>query len=187
MVFTRIKLNELSKDELLEELLRFDNLSEKINDLTKKMDDFATKFDRAFLELQIFKTCNSLLRKQITDLEWLTLDNFQYLRGEMIEICPVPLEVSNDKLDGLVCRALSLTGNISQWSWSMSRLKKKENVIVKYKSRKLKYKIINKRKIIKNKSKELNESKFSYNLCISESMCAGNHCFFFQMSKIKES
>ena len=69
MVFTRIKLNELSKDELLEELLRFDNLSEKINDLTKKMDDFATKFDRAFLELQIFKTCNSLLRKQITDLE----------------------------------------------------------------------------------------------------------------------
>ena len=116
MVFTRIKLNELPKDELLEELLRFDNLSEKINDLTKKMDGFATKFDCAFLELQISKTCNSLLRKQIIDLERLTLDNLQYLRGEMIEISPVPLEVSNDKLDGLVCRALSLTGNISQWS-----------------------------------------------------------------------
>ena len=93
MVFTRIKLNELSKDEPLEELLRFDNLSEKINDLTKKMDNFATKFDRAFLKLQISKTCNSLLRKRIIDLGWLTLDNFQYLRGEMIEISPVPLEV----------------------------------------------------------------------------------------------
>ena len=47
MVFTRSKLNELSKEELIEQLLSFDNLSEKINDLTKKMDDFASKFDRA--------------------------------------------------------------------------------------------------------------------------------------------
>ena len=69
MVFTRSKLNELSKVELLEELLTFDNLSEKINDLTKKMDDFATKFDRVFSELQITKTCNSLLRKRIIDFE----------------------------------------------------------------------------------------------------------------------
>ena len=29
----------------------------------------------------------------------------------MIEISPVPLEVSNDELEGLVCKALSLTGN----------------------------------------------------------------------------
>ena len=36
MVFTRTQLNELSKEELVEELLSFDNLSEKINDLTKK-------------------------------------------------------------------------------------------------------------------------------------------------------
>ena len=69
MVFTRSKLNELSKEELIKELLSFDNLSEKINYLTKKMDDFASKFDRVFSELQIFKTCNSLLRKQIIDLE----------------------------------------------------------------------------------------------------------------------
>ena len=36
MVFTRSKLNELSKDELMEELLSFDNLPEKTNDLKKK-------------------------------------------------------------------------------------------------------------------------------------------------------
>ena len=47
MVFTRSKLNELSKEELIE-LLTFDNLSEKINDLTKKMDDFASKLDHVF-------------------------------------------------------------------------------------------------------------------------------------------
>ena len=45
MVFTRSKLNELSKEELIEQLLSFDNLSEKINDLTKIMDDFAPKFE----------------------------------------------------------------------------------------------------------------------------------------------
>ena len=45
MIFKRSKLNELSKEELIEEILSFDNLSEKINDLTKQMDNFATKFD----------------------------------------------------------------------------------------------------------------------------------------------
>ena len=43
MVFTRSKLNELSKEELIEELLSFDNLSEKINDLTKKNGRFRIK------------------------------------------------------------------------------------------------------------------------------------------------
>ena len=42
MVFTRSKLNELSKEELIE-LLTFDNLSEKINDLTKKYGRFRIK------------------------------------------------------------------------------------------------------------------------------------------------
>ena len=83
MVFTRSKLNELSKEELIEQLLSFDNLSEKINDLTKKMDDFASKFNRVFSVLQISKTCNSLLCKRIIDLERSSLDNAQYLRREL--------------------------------------------------------------------------------------------------------
>ena len=143
MVFTRSKLNELSKEELIEELLSFDNLSEKINYLTKKMDDFATKFDRVFSELQISKTC----------------------------------------------KALSLTGNkvFPDDLEACHRLKKRENVIIKFKSRKLKYKIINNRKIMKSKSKELNESKFSNNLYIYESMCAGNHGLFFKCRKLKKA
>ena len=69
MALIRNKLNELSKEELIEELLSFNNLPQKINDLTKKMDNFATKFDRVFSELQISKICNSLLRKRIVNLE----------------------------------------------------------------------------------------------------------------------
>ena len=75
MVFTRSRLNEVSKEELIEELLRFDNLSEEVNDLTKKMNYFTTKFDRVFSGLQISKTWNSLLRKRIIDLVQSPLDN----------------------------------------------------------------------------------------------------------------
>ena len=153
------------------------------------MDDFATKFDRVFSELWISKTCNSLLRKRIIDLERSFLDNAQYLRKEMIEISPVPLEVSNDDLEGLVCKALSLTENkVSPDDLeTCHRLKKKENVIVKFRSRKLKCKIKSNRRIMLNKSKKLKELEFSNNLFISESMCAGNHGLFFKCRKLKKA
>ena len=95
----------------------------------------------------------------------------------MIEISSVPLEVTNNELEGFLCKALPLTGNevYPDDLEACHRLKKKENVIIKFKSRKLKYKVINNRKIMKNKSKELNELKFSNKLYISESMSAGNH------------
>ena len=67
------------------------------------------------------------------------------------------------------------------------RLKKKENVIIKFKGRKLKYQVINSMKIMKSKSKELNELKFSNNLYISESMSAGNHSLFFKCRKLKKA
>ena len=139
--------------------------------------------------MQISKTCNSLLRKQIIDLERSYLDNAQHLRREIIEIPPVPLDVSNSELEGLVCKALSLTENEVHPDdlEACHRLKKKENFIIKFKSRKLKYKAINNRKIMKNKSKELNELKFSNNLYISESMCGGNHSLFFKCRKLKKT
>ena len=107
----------------------------------------------------------------------------------MIEISPVPLEVSNNELEGLVCKALSLTGSEVYLDdiETYHRLKKKENVIIKFKSRKLKYRVIKNRKIMKNKSKELNDLKFSNNLYISESMCAGNHSLFFKCRKLKKA
>ena len=77
----------------------------------------------------------------------------------MIVISPVPLDVSKDHLEGLICKALSLTENeVSPNDLkACHRLKKKENVIIKSKSRKLKYKVINKRNKMKNKFKDLNE------------------------------
>ena len=56
------------------------------------MEDFASKFDCVFSKLQISKTCNSLLHKSIIGLEQSSQDNAQYLRQQMTEIFPVPLE-----------------------------------------------------------------------------------------------
>ena len=56
MVFTRSKINELSKEELIEEVLSFDNLSEKRNDLTKEMDNFATNLILLFLSYRFPKS-----------------------------------------------------------------------------------------------------------------------------------
>ena len=67
------------------------------------------------------------------------------------------------------------------------RVKKKENVIIKFKSRKLRYKIINNEKIMKKKSKKLKGLEFSNNLYISESMCAGNHGLLFKSGKLKKA
>ena len=39
---------------------------------------------------------------------------------------------------------------------------------------------------MKNKSKELSKLNFSNNLCISESMCAGNHFLTFKYWKLKK-
>ena len=60
MAFTISKLNKLSKEESIEELLGFDNFPEKINDLTKKMDDFTTKFD-VFSDFQDFQNLYIIL------------------------------------------------------------------------------------------------------------------------------
>ena len=58
----------------------------------------------------------------------------------MIEISPVPLEVSSNELEALVCKALSLTGNEVYLNdlEACQCLKKKENVVIKFKSKTLK-------------------------------------------------
>ena len=53
--------------------------------------------------------------------------------------------------------------------------------------RKSKNKFINSKKIIKSKSKELNKSKFSNNLYISESTCAHNHGLSLKCQKLKKA
>ena len=65
----------------------------------------------------------------------------------MIEISPVPLKLSNVELV-FFCKSHNFTGNDVNPNdpQACHRFKKKENIIIKYKNNKLKYKIINNRK-----------------------------------------
>ena len=107
----------------------------------------------------------------------------------MTEILPVLLEVSNNELEGLVYKVLSLKGNeVSPNHLKACHcLKKKENVIIQFKNKILRNKIINNRKIMKNKSKVLNKLKLSNKLYISESICTSNHGLFFKCRKLNKA
>ena len=120
------------------------------------------------------------------DLEQSSLDNAQYLRREMIEISPVPLEVSNNELEGLVCK-----GCPWQEMKYIPMILKHVNV-----SRKKKMSSSNSiaenwssyNKIIMKKSKEFNELKFSKLItCIFLKVCMHAVSWFFECRKLKKA
>ena len=82
------KVDNLSREELTGELLKFSDITDKLNGLKSRFEDFIKKCDKINSELVISKNCNFLLLKRITNLERNTLNNAQYVRRETIEINP---------------------------------------------------------------------------------------------------
>ena len=117
------------------------------------------------------------------------VNNAQYHRHELIEIKPGPASISNEEQEDNVCKALSLTGHevIPDDLQACHRLKKKEIVIVKFKSRKQKRKILIDRKNLRNKSENLSQLKFAGKLFISESMCHENLLLVYKCRQLKNA
>ena len=90
MVFTRSQTENMSRDELIEELLKLSDVSSKLSELTEKFKDFVSKHDKVYSELQISRNCNNHLLQRIIQLERNALKNSQYHRRETFEINPVP-------------------------------------------------------------------------------------------------
>ena len=153
MMLTRVQIDNLSREELIEELLKFSDITDMLNGLNNRLDDFIKKYDELNSELLISKNCNSLLLKRITNLERNALNNAQYVRRETIEINPIPQSIPNTDLENKVCQALSLTGTTVTPDdlQACHRMKNKEKVIVKFKDRKQRNKVIFSRKKLKSK------------------------------------
>ena len=111
MVRTRSQLENLSKEELIEELISVEDISSKPSDLTSHFHDFLRWYEILNSELTVSKNCNSLLAERIVQLERNAVSNAQYHRCESLEINPVPVFNGDDVLKNDVCRALSLTGH----------------------------------------------------------------------------
>ena len=99
-----------------------------------------------------------MLLKRITNLERNALNNAQYVRRETIEN-PIPQSIPNTDLENKVCLALSFTGTTvtSDDLQACHRMKKKKKVIVKFKDRKQRNKVIFSRKELKSKGEQLRE------------------------------
>ena len=103
MVLTRAQVDNLSREELIEELLKFSDITDKLNGLNNRFDVFIKKYDELNSELLISKNFNSLLLKQVTNLKRNALNNAQYVCRETIEINPIPQSIPNANLENKVC------------------------------------------------------------------------------------
>ena len=188
MVLTRAQVDNLSREELIEELLKFSDITDKLNGLNNRFEDFIKKYDELHSELLISKNCNSLLLKRITNLERDAVNNAQYVRRETIEINPIPQSIPNTDLENKVCEALSLTGTTVTPDdlQACHRMKNKEKVIVKFKDRKQRNKVFFfSCKELKSKGKQLRDLQFGPSLFINDSMCFDNQSLFYKCRQLK--
>ena len=137
LVWTRSQLENLLKEELIEELISVEDMSSKLSD-TSRFDDFLRQYKILSLELTVSKNCNWLLSKRIVQVERNAVSNAQYHGRESLEINPVPATIGDDVLESSICRALPLTGHEVKPDYLQAchRLKKKDTVIIKFKCRK---------------------------------------------------
>ena len=99
------------------------------------------------------------------------------------------LSLSPDVLEQSVCQALSLTG-ISVEPDNLQachRMRKKDCIIIKFKCRKQKFRVLLNRKTLQNKSLDLTQLKFSGKLFVNESMCHENHQLAYKCRQFKSA
>ena len=102
MVRTRSQLENLSKEELIDELISVEDIPSKLSDLTSRFDDFLRRYEILNSELTVRKNSNRV------QFERNAVSNAQYHRRESLEINPVPASIYDDVFENSVCRALSL-------------------------------------------------------------------------------
>ena len=88
----------MSKEELIQELTNINSsfvndINAKLTDLSDRFNEFTSKYDKVYSELQQCKSYNSHLLTRIIQLECNTVTNSQYSRRETIELDPVPAQI----------------------------------------------------------------------------------------------
>ena len=165
----------MSKKELIQELTNINSnfvndINAKLTDLSDRFNEFTSKYDKVYSELQQCKSYNSHLLTRIIQLECNAVTNSQYSRRETIELNPVPAEIHQDVLEDSICKALSLTGVnvVPEDLQACHRMKRSDRVIVKFKCRKQKQSLMYKRKNLGTKFQILTNLILSGRLFASE-------------------
>ena len=128
-------MENLSKDELIDEVLSLENFNNDINvkfsKLNDRFNDFEAKYEMINSNLLITRRCNDLLLERKTQLERNNLNNAQYTRRETLEINPVPSDIADDVLEQSVCQ-YGITAEPDNLQ-ACHRMRKKDRVIIKFK------------------------------------------------------
>ena len=98
MVRTKSQLENLSKEELIEELIIVDDITLKISDLTNRFDDFWRRFEVVSSDLAITRNCIRLPTERVIQLERNAVTNAQYHRRESVEVNPIPPSITDEEL-----------------------------------------------------------------------------------------
>ena len=133
------------------------------------------------------------LRNRVIEQEKNALSKAQYVRREVIKIRPVPRSSSDQNLEEQVCKALSLT-HIKVEDKDLHachRMKRRGQVILKFKDRKLRYGVMaDRKKLMEMKDlKELNgneELHFEESLFLSDGLCTETHNPLLKIQKLVE-
>ena len=85
MVLTRSQYENMSKEELIQELTNihssfFNDINAKLTDLSDRFNKFLSKYNKVYSELQECKSYNSHLLTRIIQLEHNAVTNSQYSR-----------------------------------------------------------------------------------------------------------
>ena len=73
MVQTRSQLENLSKEELIEELISVNDISTNISDLSNRFNDCVRRFEVISSDLATTRDCNRLLTERVVQLEGMQL------------------------------------------------------------------------------------------------------------------
>ena len=134
-VYTEDTLKALNKTQLIGLFLKMlDQTNSTIVSLTAEMKDLNSSFKKLESEVQILKTVNNNLLKQVENNERQCWENAQYLQCECVEVIGIPKTVESKDLEHTMCKVLNSIGfdieedRIEACRW----LTKSDHAIVKF-------------------------------------------------------
>ena len=88
MVLTRSQYENMSKEELIEQLVSHNDIAATLYELSKILDEFSNKYKTLHSELKITQNYSSLFLECVYQLECNAISNLHYHRRDIgIQLC----------------------------------------------------------------------------------------------------
>ena len=101
----------------------------------------------------------------------------------------MPCDIADDVLEQSVCQALPLTGISAELDdlQACHHMRKKDQVIIKFKCRKQRHRVLLNHKTLQNKRLDLTQLKFLQKLFVNESTCHENHQLAYKCCQLNSA